>query len=314
MEICSGDAGLAFSRVGLEDYDRICPYTSFFGEGSCQHSPVSMYSLQEKYGDSVCEDGGFLYTLRRNLCDEKYRVYLAPLGGGDMGRPFLRVLQDARAHGRKARFVTLTEKSLAALEAAFPDGAFGERFRVEERPDLAEYMYLSEKMSAFPGRRLKKRREEVHTFWHMYGDRAVFSRMGQGDFDDVLAYERMWLSVYGKFHDIAALEREARMIELQLASFDRLRLSGVVFRLDGEMAGFCYGTKLSEGCYDMIVEKAERSVPHSYKVLTQETAKQCAADCRLVNMEEDVGIPGLRALKEAYKPEFLLRKFVVTEK
>ena len=72
---------LLFEPVRLEDTGRIYRYTSVYGEGSCQHSPVSMYSLWEKYEDCVCEGDGFLYTLRRRLCDETYRVYLAPLGG-----------------------------------------------------------------------------------------------------------------------------------------------------------------------------------------------------------------------------------------
>ena len=75
---------LAFLPVTWEDYELIYPYTSAYGEGSCQHSPVSMASLEEKYGDSICMRDGFMYTLRSRLCDDEYRVYLAPLGSGDV--------------------------------------------------------------------------------------------------------------------------------------------------------------------------------------------------------------------------------------
>ncbi len=61
-------------------------------------------------------------------------------------------------------------------------------------------------------------------------------------------------------------------------------------------------------------EKGDRSVPHIYKVLRQEAVKQCALDCIWVNVEEDLGIQGLRELKFAYHPEYLLRKFIATER
>jgi hypothetical protein len=113
---------------------------------------------------------------------------------------------------------------------------------------------------------------------------------------------------------MAALQRESRMIESQLMNFDKMHLSGIVLRIDGQVYGFGYGTKLNDTCYDAIAEKGDRSVPHLYKVLRQEAVKQCALDCIWVNVEEDLGIQGLRELKFAYHPEYLLRKFIATER
>ena len=300
---------LDFQRVTLEDYDRIYAYTSVYGEGSCQHSPVSMYSLAEKYGDAVCETDGALYTLRSRLCGDTHRVYLAPLGKAGAREGFSRIFADAAAYGKKVQFISLTEKSASALEREFPG-----RFDLSEERDLAEYLYKADMMAEFSGGELRKRRQEVHTFWNRYGSRASVSALTPQDFPAVLAFERKWLAMNSETHDVDTLERDARMIEKQLAQFDALRLSGVVLRVDGEIAGFCYGTKLSEDFYDVIVEKADRFVPHSYKVLRQESARRCASGCAYVNMEEDVGVPGLRALKLAYKPDYMLRKFIATER
>ena len=299
---------LAFSPVTLEDYDRLYPYTSAYGEGSCQHSPVSMYSLAEKYGDAVCEKDGVLYTLRSGLCDEGFRVYLAPLGGTDGKATFGRILADAAAYGKKVKFVSLTERAAEALHAAFPG-----RFDTVENRDLAEYIYRAEVMAAFSGSALRKRRSEVNTFWHKYGQRAVITRIGPEDYADCLAYEQKWLADNLQTHDSDTLLRDARMIERQFACFETLHLSGVILRIDGVICGFCYGTKLGD-TYDVIAEKADRAIPHSFKVLRQESARLCASDCVFVNMEEDLGLPGLRALKTAYKPERLLRKFIAIER
>lgn len=300
---------LDFQPVTFADYDRIFPYTAAYGEGSCQHSPVSMISQAEKYGDSVCVRDGFLYTLRSRLCDEAYRVYLAPLGEGNLDAAFGVVLSDAEAQGKKAKFLSLTARAAAALERAFPG-----RFDCAEDRDLAEYMYPARVMAAFSGHALMKRRREVHAFWRAYGERAAVTRIGPEDINGLLAFEEKWLAQNKETHDTHALEREARMIALQMTHFDRLHLSGVVTRIDGEIVGFGYGTRLSDQFYDAIVEKGDRQIPNIYKVLRQESVRQCAMDCVYVNMEEDVGVPGLRALKYAYQPAYLLRKFIATER
>ena len=106
----SSTVELEFQPVGLRDYSRIYAYTSVCGEGSCQHSPVSMYSLAEKYADEVCEKDGALYTLRARLSDRDYRVYLAPLGQDITKRAYENILADARAYGKKVKFLSLTQK------------------------------------------------------------------------------------------------------------------------------------------------------------------------------------------------------------
>lgn len=295
---------LSFEEVGIGDLDRIYRYTSAYGEGSCQHSPVSMYSLREKYKDMVCELDGALYTLRSNLCDDEHRVYLAPLTGGDMNEAFGRIISDAASYGKKASFISLTEKCAGELEQYYPG-----MFDICEDRDLAEYMYRTDIMSEFAGSALRKRRAEVNTFRNKYGSRAVASAITEDDLDEVISFEHDWMAANRESHDAVALDRDERMIRDQLSHFDELKLFGVILRIDGKMVGFSYGTLLNDDVYDVIVEKADRDIPHSYKALRQISAKQCAGVCSYINYEEDVGVPGLRSMKTAYKPEYLLRKF-----
>ncbi len=299
---------LSFVPVELSDMQRIYVYTSKFGEGSCQHSPISMWSLSEKYGDEACIEDDILYVCRKNLCNELYRVYLAPLGA-NATKGFERILEDAKYYGKKAKFVTLTKGYADTLANIYPD-----EFKIEEDRNLAEYMYRTERMASFSGRSLKKRRSEVNTFWNMYGEHATVKLIQIEDHEDILEFEKKWLKQNAHTHDENSLYREARMIKKQLEHFDDFGLSGIVLRIDGQVYGFGYGVKLSDTFYDAIIEKGDREIPHIYKVLRQESVKQCAADCVYVNMEEDVGIEGLRALKLAYKPEYILSKYIAVQK
>lgn len=265
--------------------------------------------MQEKYGDEVCIRDRVLYTLRRKLCDRQYRVYLAPMGAGEIGAAFGRILEDAASYGKRVRFITLTERYAKALEQAFPG-----RFEIEEDRDLAEYIYTTQSMSTFAGSKLAKRRAEIHTFRHKFGDRTQIERIRREHFPQLWEFEEKWLRMSEEDHDMQALRKEARMIRLQLDNYEKLHLDGILIRIDGEIKGFCYGAKLSDDYFDIMIEKGDRNVPHIYKVIRLESTKWCAMDGTYVNMEEDVGVPGLRAIKQAYKPEFLIRKYRAKER
>lgn len=299
---------LNFQPVQITDYDRVYEYTSAYGENSCQHSPVSMFSLAGKYDDHICIEDGFLYIMRDDLCDDTYRVYLAPLGGGDLKKAYENIFADAAAHGKKSKFLTLTQKHAEFLEKEFPG-----RFDISEERDLAEYVYFTEKMSEFSGKKLRKRRQEVAKFFEEYGDRVEIKLIEKSDHEDIIQFEKEWVVFNSETHDEAALLIEQVEIKRQLSVFDELHLSGIILRIDGEVHGFGYGTKLNDDCFDAIIEKGDRGIPNIYKVLRRESVRMCALDCTYINLEEDVGSEGLRNLKLAYQPEYLISKYIVTE-
>ena len=301
--------GMDLKPVSLDDIEIIYQYTSLYGEGCCQHSPVSMWSLYEKYGDSFCIQDGFLYVCREHLCDDGYRVYLAPFGAGDIAGAFENILSDAHSHGKKAKFITLTEKYVNILNGSFPD-----KFECINDRDLAEYIISTETMRDFPGKIHARRRTEIRSFWRDFGDRTEVSEMTAGDREEVLDYASEWVEKYSETHDEEALERELKCIQKQIWNYDKLGISGTVIRIDGNVKAFCYGVGLNDDYYDVLIEKGDREYPGIYRVLRQESTKLNVTGYKYVNFEEDVGVPGLRRLKESYGPEFLIGKYRVTEK
>lgn len=300
---------LEFKPVDIEDIDRIYKYTSLFGEGSCQHSPVSMYSLYDKYGDSICIQDGFLYTLRNALCDDKYRVYLAPFGDSDLKKAYKCLIDDAHIHGKKIKFYTLT-----AAQKSFICNEFAGMFDVCETRDLSEYIYAKETFEAFPGKRHARRRTEIRSFWRDYKDRTTIEPLTAEDLDEVLAFTKDWLINNVDTHDVDALKKELKGIKKHIGNYEKLKLTGTLIRIDGDIEAFCYGTGLNDEYYDVLIEKGNRDIPGIYRVLRQESTKLNLNGYKYVNFEEDVGDTGLRKVKESYGPEFMIDKYIVTEK
>jgi len=302
------DGKLPFHLVALEDADLINRYMKPYGQNSCQHSFVSMYSLQEKYADSVCEADDFLFTFRANLSDSAYRTYLAPMGAGDKKAAYETLLADAHAYGAKLRLETVTEEEKQFLEINFPG-----RFTCEPLRDYAEYIYDTQRMIDLPGHKLMKKRRELHQYQREYGARTQIELITRKDFPEILEFERFWLDQNAQTHDAESLLREYRCIEREFEHYEELGIRGIVLRIDGIVRGFSYGTDLNEECFDAMVEKGDRDIPNIYRILFQASVRQCAAKLKYVNREEDVGSPGLRLVKTTYEPEILLLKYLITE-
>ncbi len=298
-----------FRPVSLGDQRRVFEYTSRFGEGSCQHSPVAMYSLYEKYGDSVCIEDDMMYVLRKNLCNDTFRVYMAPLGAGDLKQAYEKIIADAHSYSRKAAFITITQKHADLLEENFSG-----LFDIKEDRDLSEYIFSEETMRDFPGKFHARRRTEIRAFWRDFGERTTVRVMTKEDVSDVAAYAVKWLTDNADTHDEDALNCEMICIRKQLASFDELGLSGTVIRVDGDVRAFCYGVPLNDDYYDVLIEKGDRAFPGIYRVLRQESTKLNVSGFSHINFEEDVGVCGLRRLKESYGPEFMITKYRGFEK
>lgn len=297
---------LVFAPVMPGDYDRLFPYTSAFGEGSCQHSPVTLYTLREKYGDTVCIQDGTLYIRREKLCTGEMSVCLFPLGGGELRHSVERLLDDAHRRGTRLRFFTVTERAAQALGEAFPG-----RFSYEENRDYAEYIYRAERLAEMSGPELAKKRNNLRRFYRSCPGALRTEALDGAHLPDIYAFLDEWMAQNMEDHDAQALERERKSIEMQLSHFETFRLRGVVVYIDEKLCGFAYGTPLSEQMFDGLVMKGDRGIRQLGVLLYQEAARCCG--CVWLNAEEDLGIPGLRESKLSYRPERLLKKYVVTE-
>ncbi len=299
---------MLFRKAEIDDYDKIHSYFALYGENSCQHSFVNMFTMYEKYGAKYCEQDGFLYILRSHMCSEGIRTYLFPMGGGDEKKAVEAVMEDAHRNNGKVCFKTITESKCRWLLREFPD-----KFRAEEVRDYTEYIHLSDNLANLPGSKFAKKRYDVNRIRRVYGQRLEEEFITEDSKDEVLEFEKKWLETLEEPHNTEALRMEYREIEKQLAHFDELKISGIIVRIDKEMQGFVYGTPLSEDCYDVLIEKGNREIEDIYRVLHQDIVRKCAMDYKYINREEDVGVLGLRKAKLLYKPDILLNKCIARE-
>ncbi len=306
---------LDFEPVTLDKKKMMDRYFLTWGERSCQHSFVSSFCLEGKYGDQVCEKEGFLYILRSKLCGGGERVYLFPQGDTSdreaARRAIGEVLNDAHEYGATVRFETLTRRAKDLTLELFP-GAF----TATENRDYAEYVYSVDKLVRLPGHELASRRKKIHHFFNEYGERFQIVPIGEEHIPEIRTFQRQWLedrTSKGTASLVVQLAQENAGIQVALDHFFELGLSGVVALLDGRICGFEYGAPLSGDCCDAMVQKGDRALPEIYRVLDWEFLRICFPGYAWVNWEEDLGVESLRTMKTFYEPDFMIEKFIVRE-
>jgi hypothetical protein len=295
-----------FRQISLGDKERIEQYVSRYGENSCQYSFPAMFCLQSKYGDRICEKEGWLFILRSALCGERYRTYLFPLGGGSPEQAMSLLEGDAREHHALIRFETATEGQKRILDSCCPG-----RFNGSEKRDLAEYIYSRERIASQEGSFLQSRRRECRIFRREYGAAAEVSAIVPGDIPEILRFQGYWMQQHRTDPDRDELLQEDESIRIAFSNFSELGMAGIVLRIDGAVRGYSIGCRISPDCFDERNEKCDIHFTGIYSEVKQKTA--AAAQTRYLNWEEDLGNPGLRSFKMTYKPEILLKKYILTE-
>lgn len=303
---------LPFEAITLEQKPVMDAYLRRYGEGSCQHSFVSLYCMSEKYGDLACLKNGYLFILRSKQCTKHLRVYLFPMGDPSdregLTQAIREVLDDAHAHGARACFRTVTQHAKDLLETLFPG-----QFQMEYCRDYAEYLYTYDKLANLPSSEMASKRHDLNTFFRDFGDRTVIKPIRPEYLDDILAFQKYWLEEYLADEIDVQLECENLAIQQGISQFNELGLSGIVVFVDKKIAGYAYGAPLSDDHYDVIIEKGDRRIPDIYRVLNRDLVRMCCQGYTYINREEDVGVEGLRKAKLSYKPDCFIEKYLATE-
>lgn len=299
---------MEFQSIDLSLSSLIQQYMYRYGEDSCQHSFASMFCLKGKYGDEICEQDGWLFVCRGKRCISGWRTYLAPMGEGDIRSAVDLLRKDARQHGARIRFETVTETAKDAILRACP-----RQFAVEKRRDYVEYIYTADKLVNLQGSALASRRHDVSAFWRRYAGHVSIIKISKESLEEVHAFQDKWLqkNISPETHMQLTLENEA--IHECLDNFDALEMSGIIVYIDGILCGYACGTGLSEGAYDVMYEKGDRRIPDIYPILSMELVRNCCDGFRYINREEDLGIDGLRRAKLSYRPDILIDKYILSE-
>lgn len=299
---------LEFKRIELSDKERVNNFLNKTNSNSCQMTFANLFCLREKYNTEICVKDNVLFIRQknRNFDGENNQIaYFVPIGTGNLESAINLIIETSRKEGHRPYFFAVTDDTKDELEKL---DKF--EFCIEEQEDWAEYIYKSEKLVDFSSSDLSKQRRAVNRFWNLYGEETRIERISESNIKQLLKYQSKWLKEnIERNMDSDSLIKENISICNALENFNELDLEGIIIFVGKSIRGYGYGTILPGGAFDIIAQKGDISYQQIYKVVLQEHVKTYYERAELTNMEEDIGLIGLRRSKTRYRPEYMLKKY-----
>ncbi len=177
------------------------------------------------------------------------------------------------------------------------------RFSFKEDRDLYEYLYNVQDLIELKGKKYHSKRNFINTF------NSLYSYQFEG-------YKPEYLNIIDKLivlwqdnkDNYSEYERHAILYTLENIEACGNVFCDVLF-IDGNIAGFIVGAINKHLDVNIIYKKADINYKGIDAVLLNLFIKKHFSHCRYINMQEDMGLIGLRQYKLSYQPIMLLKKY-----
>lgn len=290
---------LVFHQLTVDDRDAVQAITLKAGRRNCNFTFANLVGWQFWYQSAVrvLPDAVVL----RFLLDGE-RAYLICT----KGIPSCELVQELYADcDHRLMLVCLEDEPAMELQRTLADK--GLIVSVESQRDLCDYIYRRADLATLHGGKLQAKRNHVNRFVAEHPD-FEYCPLEPSLFGECRRLSALWHDE--RAHDNPAygdtIYAEKRVMETVFSNWDELGMRGGSIFAGGRMVAFTYGAAVTEDTFDVLVEKADRSVEGAFSIINQQFCAHLPEQFTFVNREEDLGLPGLRKSKLSYHPEILL--------
>ena len=285
---------LQFQELTAEHGAYLRPYYERCDYRLCEYSLGVKLMWRGHLHPAFDEAAGCLII--RNLIDGD-TVFDYPIPGpeGDTDAALTAIEGYCAAKGLPLSLSVVPEDKLPGLCLRYP------RFRVTNERGWKDYLYHTEELASFAGRRYSGQRNHINKFRRDYPD-AEFIPLTDPEDPRLAAF---WADYEAEFHKTGPLA--VKELELAREMFSLLRTGWFCaggMLAEGRLVAVCLAERCGPTLVDHI-EKALYSHAGAYPALVQAFAAYYGQDCLWCNREDDARDKGLRTSKLQYLPREL---------
>lgn len=225
--------------------------------------------------------------------------FLQPIGAAEPIEVMGHVLEDT-----KGVFIRISENVAEFFEK-------GSHFKVEEDRNNWDYLYLYSDLTDLPGRKFDGKRNLIKKFKSEYG--YAYMDINVSDAALILEFEDAWCTI--KDCDrVEGLNNERGMVRRLISHFADFDLKVGAIKVNGKIRAVAVGEALNADTLVMHILKADPALAGLYQIMLNDFLRVQAKVFKYVNLEQDLGIAGLRASKQSYHPLRMVKKYNVSLK
>ncbi|MBR6825063.1 MAG: DUF2156 domain-containing protein [Oscillospiraceae bacterium] len=291
---------LSFRPLTIEDRPLLHQYFWNMEGRGCEYSFASLFFWGER---QICTQFEHPLILSRY---EDWMSYFYP------GTPIYtaQLQEDAKARGIPLRYWGLTLEDAGILTRSYPD-----TFTVTAHRDSFDYIYDIERLCTLSGKKLQSKRNHCNRFEQDHPGYEVLP-LDDSLLEQCRQFAIRWYEEHAHLHDPKDYLQEQIAIQKAFDHYHELEMEGITLFCDLGLVGFSMGNRIRENMFDVCFEKALATVNGAYPMVNREFARHLHKkypELRLLDREDDMGIPGLRKAKESYYPDILLEKYTAEE-
>lgn len=182
-----------------------------------------------------------------------------------------------------------------------------------EDRDNYDYVYNVQDLIELSGGENQKKRQHLNRFSQNHGAKASHKELDLNDLDSIKDIEKLmstWQKVRDK--DVKEVSDEFIAIKKALDHHQTLGIRAFGIYHDKDLIGFNLFEVLPGKMVISHFHKADTNYRGIYEHMTHNFAKHLVKmDIQSINVEQDLGIPGLRRAKESYRPHTFIKKYTV---
>ncbi|MBQ9822155.1 MAG: GNAT family N-acetyltransferase [Muribaculaceae bacterium] len=308
---------IEYKAIRFKDLDVISDYLRWEDVQGCEWSAVNLLTWNQ-FGLEYAIVMGYLVL--RFIYDGQYthtmplppvpegveHPRLAESGDGNLECVIRAMRDECFAHHQPFSISNLNQQALDFLQRTFPD-EFEFSEPLTERYD---YICLRESIIALEGKDMRPKRQHLYQFPRFYPNHE-YRTLEPSMFPECLQLLQRWsdnAEAIGHLQgaDSKVMERES--ISQVFDNWERFGAIGGALYVDGKIVAFTYGVPINGNTFDLCVEKADIAYKGVYTVVRHEFMQQIPEQYIYINLEEDMGLPGLRRAKSSYHPAYQIKK------
>lgn len=290
---------LDFKVIDISDREWINGILKKSDYRGCEYCFANNMAWRRLYDTKICRYKDFYIS-----CSFKEGLaFTFPAGEGD----FVELIGVLKEFSEMRGF-PLVIGSVSQERLSFFEENYHNQYRVSSSEDSSDYIYETEDLINLSGKKYHAKRNHLKKFYEAGG---IFLEMTEDDFDECITFAAENYNSDNAYDDESRVAEQFAINEF-FTHFRELGLSGGILRLGGRIVGFTIGERLNSDTFVIHIEKADKDINGSFAAINNEFLKFKGKDCKYVNREEDMGLPGLRKAKRSYYPAFMNEKRVVS--
>lgn len=295
---------LSFRKIDISDKAQIKNCLSRSGFRGCEYSFANNMAWHRLYDTKIAFCDGFYIS-----ASHRDTVTFTFPSGGNSDTPdeaYMKLFTEfdkyAASYGCPLCISSVTEDQFALFDRLY----HGEYSMTTDESGW-DYIYNASDLTELKGKRYHGKRNHLKKL----PENCIYTPLTTSDHNDCLAFAAdSYNAAHG--YDDRSQVCEQYAIDAFFRYFTELDLCGGVLRLDGKIAAFTIGERITSDTLDIHIEKALGSTEWAYPAINCFFARENTDGLLYINREEDLGIEGLRRSKRSYHPAFMLKKYTIT--